>query len=434
MSRHISEKQELKDALGVCWHRRWFPIDSPSGVMIDDALLPAASYLTGPDAIDVLRTAVEAVGNELLQCQISQVQYRPQSDLIVRYRCDVRHGDKTTSETLLAGTTTSGPHIGTLPVEAETPDGRLLQVGVWRWPFDPVLTDLAELVTPSSAARLLSAFVGEAPTLEVVVYRPTERAVVRATGPLGQIYVKVLPPSKRESVELRHHVLADGGLPVARILTSGPGWLAMTALAGTTLRDRLKDSSTKLLSPERITELLRSLADIQIDGASPARSRLIDAPHHAAMITTVLPELKDRLDDLIGRLGSPLPRVPTSSIHGDLHESQLVVDDSAVIGLLDIDDVGPGDALDDVGTLLAHLEYRHLTKGDARLRRFVDATTEVLSRGHEPDDVGRHGAASLIGLATVPFTLQIPTWQATTVGVLDIAQRYLTSSGGTPGA
>ena len=139
----------------VCWHRRWFPVDCPTRVTIDDALLPAASYLTGPDAIDVLRTAVEAVGNELLQCQISQVQYRPQSDLIVRYRCDIRNGDKTTSETLLAGTTTSGLHIGTLPVEAETPDGRHLQVGVWRWPFDPVLTDLAELVTPSGAARLL---------------------------------------------------------------------------------------------------------------------------------------------------------------------------------------------------------------------------------------------------------------------------------------
>ncbi len=394
---------------------------------IDDALLPAASYLTGPDAVDVIRTAVEAAGSELLQCQISQVQYRPQSDLIVRYRCDIRTGTTTIRETLMAGTTTSGIHAGTLPVEAEAPDGTLLQVGVWHWPFDPILSDLAELVTPNSATRLLSSFVGESPRLEVVVYRPTERAVVRATGPLGEIYVKVLPSSKKAAVEARHAALSEAGLPVARILSSGSGWLAMTALVGSTLRDRLKDTTAPLLAPGRISELLHSLATVRIDGASPARSRLSDAAHHAAMIATVLPELKYRLDDMVERLGSAPPGGPTSCIHGDLHEAQLVVDDNSVIGLLDIDDVGPGFVLDDVGTLLAHLEYRQLTKGDARLRQYVNATTEALSRGHEPEDVGRHVAAALIGLATVPFTLQIPDWQTTTSKVLDIARRYLTS-------
>lgn len=396
---------------------------------IDDALLPAASYLTGPEASEVLRPAVVASGGELMDCQISQVQYRPQSDLVVRYRCVIRQREATTTATLCAGTTTNGPHEGTLPIEAETADGSLLRVGVWRWPFDPVLTDLEELVTPSSAAHIMSEFVGDSPKLEIVVYRPTERAVMRVSGSIGQVFVKILPPSLRGNLESRHAILLEAGIPVAQVLGSGAGWLAISELVGTTLRDRLKDPTAALPEPLRIHEMLLTLAAVQVDGATRARSRLDDAFHHAKMIATVAPAMQPQLDTLLELLDKPQRDPHTSCIHGDLHESQLVVDDKTVIGVLDIDDVGPGDPLDDVGTFLAHLEYRQLTKGTPRLRHYISEATSAFSKDHAPEEVSRHIAAALIGLATVPFTLQIPDWQRTTSAALEIAQRHLRCAG-----
>ena len=46
-------------------------------------------------------------------------------------------------------------------------------------------------------------------------------------------------------------------------------------------------------------------------------------------------------------------------------------------GLLDIDYVGVGDPLDDVGALVAHLRFRALTSGDQHIEAY--AVTDVLS-------------------------------------------------------
>ncbi|MFP5489608.1 MAG: hypothetical protein ACLGHQ_15055, partial [Acidimicrobiia bacterium] len=117
-------------------------------MIIEDAFLPAAAHLSGPLAADVLAPVLAAAGDELISCRVAHVQYRPQSDLVVRYRCDVRRSGATVQDTVLAATTVAGPYAGTVPVEAETPDGATLSVGVWRWPFDPIVSDLTAMVTP----------------------------------------------------------------------------------------------------------------------------------------------------------------------------------------------------------------------------------------------------------------------------------------------
>ena len=195
-----------------------------------DPLLPAASHLTGAGASDVLSPVVEAAGGELLSCRTSHVQYRPQSDLVVRYRCEIRRGGIDVNETLLAATTVAGPFAGTLPIEATAPDGTALSVGVWRWPFDPILVDLSTMVTPQLAVAHLGDLVGARPQLEVVAYRPTERAVVRVRGDGREIYVKIVPPASTAALVHRHTMLADAGLPVPRVLSTGSGWIALESL------------------------------------------------------------------------------------------------------------------------------------------------------------------------------------------------------------
>lgn len=394
--------------------------------MVDDAFLPAAGHLTGPDAIDVLSPVVDAAGGELLTCEPTGVQYRPGVDLVVRYRCAVRRAGVETTDTLLAATTVSGPPPGTVPVEALMADGTELRVGVWRWPFDPVLPDLTTMVTPQLAADHLAVLVGGAPKLEVVAYRPTERAVVRASGPLGEVYVKVVPPAVRPSLVTRHDRLVAAGVPVPRVLEVGDGWIALEALAGTTLRDRLKHSGRALPSPERYAELLSVLAAVELPDAAPVRSRLDDAPHHAAMLASVLPAARSRLADVVGRLADGRhDRRIGSTVHGDLHEAQLVVDDDEVVGLLDVDDAGPGDPLDDVGTLVAHLRFRAVTASDAAVDRYADEVRRAVGAGHDPGAVDRHVAAVLVGLATGPFRIQRPDWATTTHRVLDLVEEHL---------
>ena len=403
--------------------------------MIDDALLPAATYLTGAHAVDVLGPVIAASGGDLLSCVPSHVQYRPQSDLVVRYRCDVRVDGTVSTDTVLAATTVAGPPDGTVPVQAVTPEGTTLDVGVWRWPFDPVLTDLTTMVTPHLASRELAALVGGTPVLEVVAYRPTERAVVRVHGPERDVYVKVVPVAATAALVARHAALAAVGLPVPRVLARGDGWIAMDALHGTTLRDRLKSGSNALPSPDRYRELLDSLAAVEVPHAPAVRSRIDDAPHHARMLATVLPAERSRIDELIARLAEmPMQRRLVGTVHGDLHEAQLVVDDHFVTGLLDIDDVGPGDPLDDVGTLVAHLRFRAMsaaTQGGSLLYRpatiaaYGDAVRAAVSRRHDPSEVDRHIAAVLVGLATGPFRIQHSGWKALTQRTIELAEAHL---------
>jgi Ser/Thr protein kinase RdoA (MazF antagonist) len=199
----------------------------------------------------------------------------------------------------------------------------------------------------------------------------------------------------------------------------------MEALTGTTLRERLKQGAEVLPSPERFRDALDALAEVQLDGIAPVRSRLDDAPHHAAMLAAVLPDAGDQLNEIVERLVAPTTRAHTGTIHGDLHEGQLVVDDSEVAGLLDIDDVGEGDPLDDVGTLVGHLRFRATTSEDGRIDDYAERVRSALANGHDPADIDRRVAAVLVGLATGPFRIQQPDWATTTRRVLDLVEQHL---------
>lgn len=403
------------------------PIESSHDhhVLIDDPLLPAAVHLTGDGAADVLRPAVHASGGRLIGCRTSQVQYRPGSDLVVRYRCRIERDGTTIDDTVLAGTTVGGIPSGTLPIEAESPTGERLVVGVWRWPFDPVLTALETMVTPQLAASHLRDLVGDRPSLEVVAYRPTERAVIRAVGDGRTVYVKVVAPGAVDALVARHDALGRAGLPVPRVEASGSGWIAMEALDGTTLRDRLKAGAVERPAPATYRRLIETIASVALDDLPPVRSRLDDAPHHAGMLAAVVPSLRGRLDDLVDRLAASAPARAVATAHGDLHEAQLVVDGEHIIGLIDIDDAGPGDPLDDAGTLLAHLRFRSLTADDPAIAVFADEIRAAMCERFDPAALDHRVAAVLVGLATGPFRLQQDGWAATTEAVVDVAERHL---------
>lgn len=420
--------------LSCCCHPR--PIHGPHAddVIVEDALLPAAIHLSGPRARDVLAPAVEAGGGELVTCTPVHVQYRPGSDLTMRFRAIVRREGRDARDTLLAGTTVDGPPPGSLVVEAED-DGVGLSVGVWRWPFDPVLTALGDAVTPSHLADLLGGLAGRRPEPEVVAYRPIERAVVRVRADDGGrgLYVKVVDPATTGTLIRRHEALHAAGLPVPRLLASGHGWIAMEAIEGPTLRDRLRAVADELPGPSRFDALYDRLGAVDLSDLPARRPRMLDAPAHAAMLARVLPGERSRLERIGEHLGSMIDdshRRSGATVHGDLHEGQLVLAGDRIVGLLDIDDVGPGDPVDDIATMLGHLRYRAATSGQrgGHIDRYADRLRDGLADRHDPVAVDVTTAAVLVGLATGPFRIQQDDWQSATRTQLDAVERLLSSA------
>jgi hypothetical protein len=303
-----------------------------------------------------------------------------------------------------------------------------LTVGVWRWPFDPVLPGLAAAVTGHLAAQFLSEHLTAPLQPEVVVYRPTERAVVRVTDAnCRRVYVKVVPPVTVAGLVARHGALERVGLPVphVRVADAAAGLVALSEVTGPTLRELVKAGRDVWPAAPEFLDLRRRLSSVELD--APARPpRRADAVAHAAMLATVLPVAGPTLDRLIDPWrGGATSTGAAVTIHGDLHEAQVIIGGGRITGLLDVDEVGPGDPLDDLATVLGHLRYRQLTTVDRvaahRIAAYADALRAGLADAVSVAELDGSTAAVLVGLATGPFRVQMEGWESATTQVLEAA-------------
>lgn len=399
--------------------------------LLDDHVLPAAAYLTGAAADDVLAAAIGFSGGSLDWSRPQHVQYRPGSDLIVRYQAGVIRDGRTLTETLVAATTASGPPPGTVPVTAELPDGSKLTVGVWRWPFDPILAGLETAVTPHLASHALGDLIAGRLELDVVAYRPCERAVVRATGADGaELYLKVVAPHLTAGLAERHALLRAAGVPVPEVVAAdqADGWLALASLGDDTLRARIKSGTRPWPSAGEYLRLAERLADVELPNSAPVRPRVADAPGHAAMLAAVVPGQRQRLEGLVrcfrdAEAGAAAR--PQRTIHGDLHEAQLVLRGDRIDGVLDVDDAGPGDPVDDLANLLAHLVYRATTSHDQAIADYATNLRRAFAGAVDEPTLELTTAAALVGLATGPYRIQQTGWERTVVGQIELAEQIV---------
>jgi len=393
-------------------------------VRLLDPALPAVQYLVGAGAHDVLRLPIEATGGRIESVRPVQVQYRPGSDVVVRYSAQVSwHGGSSTRETLVAASTVHGAHPGALLVTADTASGPI-EVGVWRWPYDPVLSGLGDVVTPSSVADVLGVATDRL-GVEVVAFRPTERAVVRVSRDGDPIaYVKVVPPARAPEVTRRHETLIAAGVPAAPVLVGDHerGLIGLDVLRGPTLRDLVKSDADDWPDPVEFIGLGDAISTAPVAGPGPA-SRLTDGALHARMLATVVPEAAPLLDDLARRFDAAGLPPADGTVHGDLHEGQVIVDHGRIVGVLDVDDVGPGASVDDFANLIARIRFRAATAAatNDRLDRYAVSLRDVARERHDTDRLDLHTAAALVGLATGPFRIQAEDWRATVVHLLDLA-------------
>jgi aminoglycoside phosphotransferase len=395
---------------------------------------PAASWpaslrlLLDDAACDLWPTVIDG---PLEALRVTGVTLQPDGAATVRYSAAVARPDgRETSEVLIATTGTRIPD-GATTVDAVV-DGESRTVGLWRWPRDPALPALGWAASRSAVAdRLAELGLTTGPVgLRLRSYRPGRRAVVQVTTTTGDLFLKVVRPATLpRMVEL--HALLDGVVPAPPLLaTTDDGVLVLAGLPGTPLRALLADDGRGLPEAAELDRVLDGLPAAAAGLASVGRRMTGDAlarvSDHAAVLATVADGLRPRLAALTAALAAADPgEHPAVPVHGDFYESQLLVDDGRVVGLLDVDTAGRGHRIDDWATLLAHLALLELIlPGPTTVARYRAGLEEHVLRRWPAGQLRPRVAAVLVGLATGPFRVQQARWPEGTAARIALAEEW----------
>ncbi|GLY19089.1 aminoglycoside phosphotransferase family protein [Kineosporia rhizophila] len=396
----------------------------------------ALEMLTGPDAGDLLEAAVSTAGGHLEDWRVTQVDHRGEVTTVA-YQATVQWPTGRTDDVLGATSLAAGDEPPQVPGTLTLSDGQN-RVCVWRLPDDPGLPGLSTALSTEALPGLLRSFGLDPQGLrtEVVSYRPKRRAVIRVSSAGGVLYAKVLPPADVEALHRRHEMLYEAGVPVPHSLGwTDDGLLVLENLPGTPLRRRLLSSNAAgsgeagLPRPEELISVLDKFPP-GVLGLNRRRPWSRRAPQYAEMIGRSLPTEAARARQLADVVAAGLKGVPLGSdpTHGDFYEAQLTVDASGrVVGLLDVDTVGPGSRADDLACALAHCEALALSSERHAARSYA------LSRLWRPvfeqqvDALGLRlrTAGVLMSLATGPHRVQRPDWEAATSRMLDRIEEVL---------
>ncbi|MHA6796615.1 hypothetical protein ACVGVM_24345 [Pseudonocardia bannensis] len=256
-------------------------------------------------------------------------------------------------------------------------------------------------------------------------YRPGRRAVLEVHTRDTRVFLKIVRPGALDALRRRHDLLA-GHLPVPPVLAAfDDGIVVLPALAGTPLRAVLVEGGP-LPSPGALDALLDRLppavAELPHPGRHAPADHLARVPHFAAVLGLTVPGLRPRVDRLAADLRAADPgEHPVGPVHGNFYESQLLVDDGTITGLLDVDTCGRGTRIDEWATLVAHLA---VLAGD-RARDHGAAVLAFAEARWPRRELSVRVAAALLALATGPFRVQQHAWAAHTERRVEQAQDWL---------
>ena len=389
---------------------------------LTDPELPALPVLLGPGAGDLLATVLAAVDARPLDLRLRQVRYVPGRSITAQYQVRVAWAEGGTTHETFVATSGEPPPDGTIVLEA---DG--VAVAIWRYPDDPHLPGLAAAADPRRVARLLAdlGVEGPEPRLRRRAYRPGRRAVVEATTPGARIFLKVVPPDVVDGLQARHAAMI-GHVPVPR----SHGWskdlgiVVLEALPGKTLRKLLEGGTRRLPPAEALVELLDALPDPP-GSSTPVPGPASRAPGHATLLAAILPEAAARIRAIVEAVAGVEPDPPVP-VHGDFHATQILVRDSRVAGLLDVDTAGLGSRADDLATLLGQLTVLGLTRASRpNLARYTRALLADFDRRVDPVALRLRTAAAVLGLATGPFRVQEENWPLGVERRIAAAERWV---------
>ncbi|ADB30497.1 aminoglycoside phosphotransferase [Kribbella flavida DSM 17836] len=390
--------------------------------------------LTGEQAGEVLAAVVEAAGGRLLDWRATEVDHHGDQATVsyrTRIAWNAEVGGAGQAE-VVAEETLGATCGGRLPEGVAVVGDGETRIGVWQAAHDPQLPGLRTALNPAAVAALFARCgLGSGPvSVHLRAYRPLRRAVVEAVGPLGRLFLKVVPPAKARALHDRHRLLTGAGVPAPRSLGwSDNGLVVLEALHGRTLRSALR-SSRPHLHPAAVTELLDRLPTELLD--APRRTSWLErTEYYAQAIGSVVPEVSSWSTQLARSIVAESTIGPIVPVHGDLYEAQLLVDHrGAITGLLDVDTAGPGDRLDDLACLLGHLSVlaQVLPANADAITGLADRCLSTFDRQADPRQLRLRVASVVLSLATGPHRVQEAGWQQTTRRRVALAESWFDSA------
>ncbi|MGO1226709.1 MULTISPECIES: phosphotransferase [unclassified Brachybacterium] len=415
-----------------------------------------SELLTGPGAGGLLRSAVGNSGGVLHSWQLDHVDHRPGRSTKALYRTMVSwpelDGPQAPAREELFG---ASAHIGerekNLYVAEQTlvmTDGDI-NVRVWRYPHDPWLPMLPQVCYPDIVGRTLrdlGAPIGSDPSvpiaIDVVSYRPGRRAVLRASQGERAVFLKVMQPHRSGEIVDRHHRLLAAGVPVPEVIAHHNGLVVLAELPGRPLARAVIDEGVSACRAEDLVALVDRLPASMY--SLPLRPPWTDSVEfYAGIVSSAVPALGPRLDALVRAIREGLTALeqrmdmrPHDVVHGDFYEAQVFVENGKVVGLLDIDTVGPGRRADDLACLLAHLsvlaDYGNAGRIDRAMQERVEEAIrtwhEVFAERVDPTEVALRSAGVVLSLATGPHRQQEAAWEAATEAIVRVAEEWVTEA------
>ncbi len=390
-----------------------------------------SALLTSEGVGGLLAAAVTHAGGTLVAWTLDHVDANPSQSTTATYSAIVDWPYGRRDELLGVSARADGLSASDNRAEIFADGDR--EVAVWLYPNDPDLPGLARAAYPTSMAAVLNAYKAlpepitpEQLELTMVTYRPRRRAVLRASvvgGPT--FFVKVLRERLFRDVSRRHKLLLDAGVPAPPIAAGTADFLLVLGeLPGRPLARAVFDP-TPPCTAEQLIDLLDAMpAAVAELERRPPWSDSVD--HYARMVGAALPGERARLDRIVrevqgGLAGIPVGQEPT---HGDFHEGQVHVADGRVVGILDVDTIGPGRRADDLACLIAHLStiQRMNPAQEARAHGLLREWVPVFDERVDPVELRLRAAAVIISLATGPYRGQEPDWERETTRMVDSAE------------
>ncbi|MBB1484566.1 phosphotransferase [Tessaracoccus sp. MC1865] len=392
--------------------------------MPDDGM----GLLTGPRVEPLLRAAVEHQGGNLVSWSLDHVDAAPEHSTTATYLAQIRwpHGERTE----LLGVSARTGELSASDARAEIFDDGNRRVAVWLYPNDPDLLGLPTAAFPEKMAEALNAggvlarpVTGGQLSLSMIGYRPRRRAVVKVVvnDPHMVFYVKVLRERLFADVLAKHTMLRDAGIPAPEVALATPDHLLVTReLPGMALARALFEPGDPCTAEDLIGIL---------DAMPPAVARLERrAPwaeavgHYSRMVSATLPDAGDELAWMTDEITKRLALFPPGdeATHGDFHEGQLRVSEGRIVGMLDVDTIGPGRRADDLACLIGHLStiQRMNPEQEGKVRDLLARWVPVFDRRVDPVELRLRAAAVIISLATGPYRSQEVDWRQQTLQMI----------------
>jgi aminoglycoside phosphotransferase (APT) family kinase protein len=149
----------------------------------------------------------------------------------------------------------------------------------------------------------------------------------------------------------------------------------------------------------------------------------------ARIVAHLVPEAAGRASRVLDAVEAGVARTSVAHrlVHGDLYEAQVLVDGDFTLGLVDLDDLGPGDPAVDAANFTAHLVALALAAPAARGRLMAYRSLLRTAFAHrlriDPADLDWREALAMLQLATGPFRVLHADWPAEVRRRVDLAVR-----------